>query len=183
VLNTVSAQYFLRVRAFEASIWAMKRRDWRGVQAGSFLEEALTAVCSPGLLKGKNKLVNAIDIGRFTMLGSRSTPTAWPDWLQIANVPRRAWPKTRLTFDHMHLALNVAIRGEGIAIGPGAVLRDAIGSGLLTLPFPTLSVGAKKNYWIRAPRSLGNATADAFCRCLEVSGASAANKRRVNRKD
>jgi LysR family transcriptional regulator, glycine cleavage system transcriptional activator len=113
------------------------------------------------------------------MLESRSTPTAWPDWLHIANVPRRVWPKTRLTFDHMHLALNVAIRGEGIAIGPGAVLRDAIDSGLLALPFSKFSVGAKNNYWIRAPRSLGNATADAFCRWLEASGANAAKRARA----
>jgi LysR family transcriptional regulator, glycine cleavage system transcriptional activator len=149
---------------------AMNRRDWRGVVARAFLEESLTVVCSPAPLVGKSALKSAVDISKFTMLESRSTPTAWHDWLTMAEVPRRAWPKTRLTFDHMHLALNVAIRGGGIAIGPGNVLSDAISTGLLALPFPSISVGAKSNYWVRAPRSMGNASADAFCQWLERVG-------------
>jgi LysR family transcriptional regulator, glycine cleavage system transcriptional activator len=149
---------------------AMNRRDWRGVLARPFLAESLTAVCSPALLQSKSALKSPLDVSKFTMLESRSTPTAWSDWLAVAEVPKRSWPKTRLTFDHMHLALNIAIRGGGIAIGPGAVLSDAIDAGLLALPFPSLRVAAKSNYWVRAPRSLGNAAADAFCEWLERSG-------------
>lgn len=148
----------------------LHRREWRGVQAGFLLSESLTLVCSPLLLRGKTKLEKPEDVARFTMLESRSIPMAWHDWLRAANVPRRAWPKSRLTFDHMHLALNVAIRGDGVAIGPGAVLSDAIAAGSLALPFPSITVGAKNNYWLRAPRSQGNTTIDALCKWLEQCG-------------
>lgn len=146
---------------------AMHRRDWRGVVAERFLVEALTVVCAPALLDGTTPLKSPADVSQFTMLESRSTPTAWPDWLHVAGVPRSAWPKTRLTFDHMHLAINVAIGGGGVALGPRAVLSDAVESGLLALPFPALQVGEKNNYCVRAPRALVNATASAFCEWLK----------------
>jgi len=148
----------------------LQRREWRGVEAGRFLGETMTLVCSPALATGDCPLATLPDIGQHAMLESRSTPTVWAEWLQAAGVAEAHWPRTRLTFDHVHLALNAALQGAGMALAPTSLLAGLIADGSLLQPFPQISIGPKDNYWIRAPRSQSNTAASKFCAWLERCG-------------
>ena len=148
----------------------LQRRDWRGVEAGRFLGETMTLVCSPALVTTTRPLAQLEDIEQHAMLESRSTPTVWAEWLQAAGLDEAHWPRTRLSFDHVHLALNAALQGAGMALAPTSLLAELIAEGALRQPFPHIVVGPKDNYWIRAPRTQGNAAVAAFCAWLERCG-------------
>ena len=66
----------------------------------------MTLVCSPALVTLARPLAQLEDIGQHAMLESRSTPTVWAEWLRAAGLDEAHWPRTRLSFDHVHLALN-----------------------------------------------------------------------------
>ncbi|MBL8309783.1 MAG: LysR family transcriptional regulator [Burkholderiales bacterium] len=148
----------------------LRRRDWRGVQAGRFLGESLSLVCSPQLATPERPLAVLTDVARHPMLESRSIPTAWPDWLQAAGLAAEHQPRTHITFDHTHLALNAALAGAGMALAPTPLLGPLLQEGSLVQPFPQIAVGPKDNYWVRAPRTLGNAAVSAFCAWLTAQG-------------
>jgi LysR family glycine cleavage system transcriptional activator len=44
-------------------------------------------------------------------------------------------PAANLTFDHFYLALQAAVDGIGIAMGPTALVADDIATGRLVMPF------------------------------------------------
>lgn len=167
------ASYDVSIRCYTAEELQaqLQRRDWRGVQAGRFLGESLSLVCSPQLATPERPLAALADVARHPMLESRSIPTAWPDWLQAAGLDGEHQPRTRITFDHTHLALNAALAGAGMALAPIPLLGPLLSDGSLLLPFPQVAVGPKDNYWVRAPRTLGNAAVTAFCAWLTARGA------------
>jgi LysR family glycine cleavage system transcriptional activator len=44
-------------------------------------------------------------------------------------------PAANLTFDHFYLALQAAVDGIGIAMGPTALVADDLAAGRLVMPF------------------------------------------------
>lgn len=163
----------------ENDLAALLRRDkWQGVQVGAFLPESLTPLCSPALLASALPLAEPGDLGRHTLLCSRSTPLVWQDWLSAAGVPRLR-PANMLTFDHSHLAVQAAIQGMGVTLGNRHQLADVLGSGLLVLPFPALEIDHKNVYWILPPHAARNPHALAFCEWLQAIGSVGASGAQV----
>ncbi|SAK83081.1 transcriptional regulator [Caballeronia temeraria] len=98
-----------------------------------FLREERLPVCSPALLK-RIPLQTPEDMRRHTLLHTSSLPRIWPEWLARAGIPELT-PAAVLTFDHFYLALQAAVDGMGIAMGPSALVADDIAAGRLVAPF------------------------------------------------
>ncbi|MCR6474816.1 LysR substrate-binding domain-containing protein [Variovorax sp. ZS18.2.2] len=144
------------------------RPGWRDVRFGRFLPDAvMTPMCSPDWLARGPALKKPADLRHHTLLHSRSTPTAWRDWLAQAGAGKLE-PAGALVFDHAHLAVQAAVQGLGIALGNPTLLRDMLDSRLLVAPFAAITMRENDFFWIFPPRSQDNAAAHAFCRWLEA---------------
>ena len=98
-----------------------------------FLSEERIPVCSPALLE-RIPLRTLDDLHRHTLLHTSSLPRVWPDWLAKVEMPALV-PAANLTFDHFYLALQAAVDGIGIAMGPTALIADDLAAGRLVIPF------------------------------------------------
>jgi LysR family glycine cleavage system transcriptional activator len=98
-----------------------------------FLSEERIPVCSPALLE-RIPLRTLDDLHRHTLLHTSSLPRVWPDWLAKVEMPALV-PAANLTFDHFYLALQAAVDGIGIAMGPTALIADDLAAGRLVMPF------------------------------------------------
>ncbi|BCF93075.1 transcriptional regulator (plasmid) [Paraburkholderia largidicola] len=133
-----------------------------------FLSEERIPVCSPALLE-RIPLRTLDDLHRHTLLHTSSLPRVWPDWLAKVEMPALV-PAANLTFDHFYLALQAAVDGIGIAMGPTALIADDLAAGRLVMPFdhPRLP---SRSYCTYVPDA--NATDElvvTFCAWLEREG-------------
>lgn len=98
-----------------------------------FLSEERIPVCSPALLE-RIPLRTFDDFRQHTLLHTSSLPRVWPNWLAKVEMPALV-PAANLTFDHFYLALQAAVDGVGIAMGPTALVADDLAAGRLVMPF------------------------------------------------
>lgn len=169
-LDFEPGDYDVSIRCFADGELALlqQRMPWRGISTGTFLPDVLTPVCSPALLAGAKAIRAPQDLARHTLLHSRSTPLAWQQWLEEAQVPAIR-PAGDLVFDHAHLSVQAAIQGLGVALGNPRFLGEAVASGLLAMPFPELLSGDKKYCWMLSPRAAEDEASVAFCEWLAVA--------------
>ena len=78
-------------------------------------------VLSPELMK-KCPLRTPGDLVRHTLLHAATLPEAWPRWLGAANVPHLK-PARDLVFEHFYFAIQAALEGLGVVMGPVALLH------------------------------------------------------------
>ncbi|WP_028451059.1 transcriptional regulator GcvA [Chitinilyticum aquatile] len=139
--------------------------DWPGYISRPFLEERELPLCHPKLLE-KHAIQKAEDLAQHTLLMADTRPTAWQRWLTLAGVPDLK-PRASQQFDHFYLALQAAIDGLGIALGPLPMMQHELDAGTLIAPLPFPAVPVRGYCWI-VPRSLMNDPATtAFCNWLE----------------
>jgi LysR family glycine cleavage system transcriptional activator len=113
-------------------------QDGEGWQATTFLAEERLPVCAPGVLR-ERPLAQPRDLARHTLLHAATSPEAWDDWLQLAGAPGLQ-PRRALTLEHFHLALQAALDGLGVAIGPAALVAHDVAAGRLVQPFAAPSL-------------------------------------------
>ena len=65
--------------------------------------------------------MSARDLAGQVLLCSRSRKGDWDDWLRRAGIARLR-PARRLYLDHLHLVLQAAVDGLGIAMAPRSLL-------------------------------------------------------------
>ena len=106
--------------------------DWTGYVAGEFLVEHEIPVCSPALLQ-RTPLKEPRDLAQHTLLSSVNRAHSWERWLALAGVADLAGAR-RQQFDHFYLALQAAVDGLGVALGPRPVINDELASGRLVAP-------------------------------------------------
>lgn len=166
--------YDLAIRNYSDEELSSLRADkrWSEVEMHPFLSEYQTVVCSPELVVGKDALREVRDIRKHTLLASRSTPLAWTQWLEMSGIPPAEWPHKHMQFDHIHLALNAALQGVGLALAAPSIIRNVIRDRRLVTPFPEIVIARKRNYWIRPLSRAPLPEVDAFCRWLSDSGAA-----------
>jgi LysR family glycine cleavage system transcriptional activator len=113
--------------------------DYPGLRVVPLFEEQIFPVCSPELLEGPHPLREPADLKLHTLLHLDWTPQKgeWPDWrmwLLAAGV--RGVDVTRgPRFSDFSLALNAAVRGQGVALGSSALVADDLAAGRLAWPF------------------------------------------------
>lgn len=157
--------YDVSIRCYSDAEVQLLRVDnrWAGVEMHAFLDEHKTVVCNPSLKPSLKKLEG---LNSQTLLESRSIPLAWTHWLEHSGLPTRQWPTKRLKFDHVHLAVNAAQLGMGLALASPSFVRESLVNKGLFIPFPHISIEPKKNYWIRPSGSRDHHGVKMFCEWL-----------------
>jgi LysR family transcriptional regulator, glycine cleavage system transcriptional activator len=90
--------------------------------------------CSPELLRIR-PIGSAQDLRGHTLLHSATTPSAWSEWLTLAGVPQLR-PLHHMEFEHVHLQLEAAVNGLGIALASLPLIQNDLATGRLTCPIP-----------------------------------------------
>ena len=142
---------------------------FHGFVSRPLLSERRLPVCSPALLR-RLPLDELADLERHTLLHVTSMPRLWRDWFRAAGVSE-ATEADSLTLDHFYLAIQAAIDGLGVAMGPTALVADDLAAGRLVTPFPAISLPAR-GYFAYLPRtSVIDPASAVFCDWLENVGA------------
>ena len=120
-----------------------------------FLGEVRLPVLSPGLMAGC-PLRTPADLERHTLLHAATLPSAWPRWLAAAKVPDLK-PAREQVFEHFYFAIQAALEGLGVIMGPVALISDELRAGRLLAPLgdPVLKT---RGYFFYAPQPSSNTT-------------------------
>jgi LysR family transcriptional regulator, glycine cleavage system transcriptional activator len=97
-----------------------------------FLGEARLPVLSPDLMNTCPLRIPA-DLERHTLLHAATLRDAWPRWLAAANV-RDLKPARDQVFEHFYFAIQAALEGLGVLMGPVALISDELRAGRLLAP-------------------------------------------------
>lgn len=145
--------------------------DWRGVEVHCFLRETIFPVCSPEIISADRPLREPADLRHHTLLHDAGV-TDWAAWLQAAGVTGIDVDRGP-GFNHSHLVTAAAINGDGVALGRGALVADAILKGQLIKPFE-LSLPCKfAYYFVCSHGSLADPVIESFRQWLVGEGALA----------
>jgi DNA-binding transcriptional LysR family regulator len=116
-----------------------------GLFAMKLFNDVLTPLCGR---RYRDRLKTVEDLRKVPLIDTTYSPE-WPIWLegigQQALKPRRS-----LAFDSTMIAVEAAIEGAGVAIGPPDLFREEIEDGRLFQPFPQL-VESGKAWWFVCP--------------------------------
>jgi LysR family transcriptional regulator, glycine cleavage system transcriptional activator len=115
--------------------------NYPGLHTEPLFAEALTPLCSLGLLKRKGVLKKPDDLRRHRLIHDTSIPGyeqgGWERWLALAggkNIPTQRG--TRFTL--AELALQAAIDGDGVVLGRIVLAEADLAAGRLVRPFKTV---------------------------------------------
>src|ERR1700730_52487 len=106
-----------------------RQPGWVGTR---FLGEVRLPVLSPDLMK-KCPLRVPTDLERHTLLHAATLREAWPRWMAAANVPDLE-PARDQVFEHFYFAIQAALEGLGVVMGPLALISDELRAGRLLAP-------------------------------------------------
>jgi LysR family glycine cleavage system transcriptional activator len=132
---------------------------YHGFISRPVLGERRLPVCSPALAK---RLATVTDLDKHTLLHVTTMPRLWHDWLTAAGYAGLQ-PAGTLTLDHFYLAIQAAIDGLGVAMGPTALVSDDLAAGRLITPFPDISLPARTYFAYLPQRGLSNPASAVFC--------------------
>ena len=85
------------------------------------------------------------------MLHAATLRSAWPRWLAATNVPDLK-PAREQVFEHFYFAIQAALEGLGVIMGPVALISDELRAGRLLAPIrdPVLTT---RGYFFYAPEA------------------------------
>ena len=119
--------------------WPLERPLAGGVP---LFDDIATPALSPRLLAGA-RLQSPRDLARWPLLDLDSRVPGvrtlnWEAWFAFAGADEVAPSAGRLVFSFVDQAVQAAVRGQGVALVRTPFLQDALASGDLVMPFPTL---------------------------------------------
>ena len=139
--------------------------DWPGHVVRPLTREVLFPVCAPGYLPAGTPPAEAI--ARSTLLHYAERPH-WRDWLLAAGLdPNLAGPGPRL--DETALALAAAEAGQGLAVGWGVLVADALASGRLVRPFAAALDDGTGYHLVMTEMASRRSTVQTFCTWLHAA--------------
>jgi LysR family glycine cleavage system transcriptional activator len=121
------------------------------VVAERILEETLTPVCSPAYQAEMGGLVSVGSLARCRLLHEDRLLhddhllANWDRWLAMAGVddiPKGRGP----IYSHGSMAIEAAIRGEGVALGRSVLVAEDLAAGRLVAPFPRMRLESERGY-------------------------------------
>ncbi|GAA0587699.1 transcriptional regulator GcvA [Caenispirillum bisanense] len=147
------------------------RGGWPGVEAVRLVGEDLVPVCAPALAA---TLASAADLERAILLHVVSVPEDWDAWAALSGA---AGLDTRrgLRFDTIHMALEAAVQGLGVAMGRLPIVQPDIDAGRL-VPVLGPPRACAAGYWLLSAPDAGRRPAiAAFRRWIgeELAGTAA----------
>jgi LysR family transcriptional regulator, glycine cleavage system transcriptional activator len=114
-------------------------------------------------------LNDVADLQQHTLLHASTLPRLWSDWLAAAGA-HDLEPAGSLTLDHFYLALQAALDGLGVAMGPTALVADDLAAARLIVPFPTPALPARAYHAYLPDARASDPAVTAFCEWLEAAG-------------
>ena len=111
------------------------RLNWQptqGFRSQVLMKDWQLPVCSPDLLRSR-PVTCVDDLRRHALLHSATMRHAWPQWLAAAGQPELA-PLRHVEMEHVHLQLQAAVDGLGIAIASKPLIERDIAAGRLVCP-------------------------------------------------
>jgi LysR family glycine cleavage system transcriptional activator len=126
-----------------------------------FLGEARLPVLSPDLMR-ECPLRTPADLERHTLLHAATLLDAWPRWLMAANLSYLK-PARDQVFEHFYFAIQAALEGLGVLMGPVALISDELRAGRLLAPIPEPATRTR-GYFLYAPEGSSDAPAIATFR-------------------
>jgi LysR family glycine cleavage system transcriptional activator len=155
--------------------------DYPGCIVHKLFSVEAIPLCSPALLNDPDKpLKTPQDLKYHTLLHDNTDYKGrpeWKKWLKNAGVTDVNVDRG-LRFNHINLAMDAAIDGQGVLLGVEALARYDIAAGRLCQPFD-LSLPLKRSYYVIQPESVDSNqhAVDAFIEwILEEAKAEPANQ-------
>lgn len=128
--------------------------DYPGCRVDELVAVSAVPLCSPRLLHGERALRRPEDLRNHTLLHD-DTPydgrPDWANWLKAAGVEGVDVARG-LHFNHVSLALQAAIDGQGVVLGLEPLAAADIAAGLLVRPFD-LSLPLPYAYYVISPKA------------------------------
>jgi LysR family glycine cleavage system transcriptional activator len=109
------------------------------------LDETVTPVCNPSYLEAVGGLSLPGELMRCMLLHEDRMLANWEQWFALAGLDGVRIHRGA-AYSHGSLAIDAAIRGEGIALGRSALVTDDIVGGRLVAPFPQIQLKAERGY-------------------------------------
>lgn len=97
--------------------------------------EWISPVCAPSYAKGC-KLQDPRDIANARLMGTRTRPEAWPDWVDEMRL--RQDVRIQESYDHFYLLIQAALCGLGLALVPTMFVIEELNTGRLVAPFGSI---------------------------------------------
>lgn len=140
----------------------------RGFLSAAFLAEREIPVCAPALLAA-HPIRSTNDLDNHVLLHADTRPDAWARWL-VAAGKTGASSSDGLRFDHFYLALQAAMDGLGVALGPLPIIADDLASGRLVAPLDGPALPSRAYCWFIPEAMVDDPAVSAFCTWLEELG-------------
>jgi LysR family transcriptional regulator, glycine cleavage system transcriptional activator len=126
---------------------------WVGTR---FMGEALLPLVSPELIT-KSPLHRPEDLKHHTLLHSATRRRAWMRWLDVAGIPDLK-PAGEQVFEHYYFAIQAALTGVVVVMGPLALVTEDVRNGKLVAPIKS-PVVASRGYFVYVPPASTDAPA------------------------
>lgn len=115
------------------------------VQSERMLEETVTPVCSPVYRDEVGGLPEPASLTGCTLLHEDRMLANWEQWFAYAGVVRSRKGRGP-AYSHGSMAIEAAIRGEGVALGRSVLVGDDIAAGRLVALFPDARLKVERGY-------------------------------------
>ena len=125
--------------------------NWPGLHAIKITNENIFPVCSPEYLAKFEGDLPSHRISEMDLIHDELI-MGWSDWLEAADVSGIDANKG-LKYNHSHIVQQAAVNGEGVALGRGLLVADAISDGKLVKPF-NVQIMSQFSYYLVFPKEL-----------------------------
>ncbi|MBT5780974.1 MAG: transcriptional regulator GcvA [Rhodospirillaceae bacterium] len=129
--------------------------NWPDLVVIPLMTEELFPVCSPALLRGRHPLEKPEDLVHHTLLHDdlsfENGDVDWRTWLRTVGADHVVDSERGPFFEHSHLVVQAAIDGQGVALGRGVLVADAMADGRLVRPFDSAGIPLEYAYYIAHP--------------------------------
>jgi len=123
-----------------------------GMQSHQLTHDAVFPVCSPGLAKAPPRLRRPSDLRHRFLLTTIGFAEGWRHWFAAAGIDPEP-SATRLEFDSMRLALEMAALGHGVALARSSYAEDLLRAGRVK-PLFDVRISASDNVYMTLARGL-----------------------------
>ncbi|MGB0496512.1 MAG: transcriptional regulator GcvA [Kangiellaceae bacterium] len=134
---------------------------WKALHANRLTWDELIPVCSPDYLKNNKQILTADDLTDHTLFHVLGYEEGWGHWLSQVN-REHLKIKQGFQFDTLVTALELAVLGQGIALGRTCLVENMLASGKLVAPFEDRIAIEEAFYLVYANSHLTHPHAEIF---------------------
>jgi LysR family glycine cleavage system transcriptional activator len=121
---------------------------WSGLRHEKIIDEWLLPVCAPALLKKNGPVRGVEDLRRYPLLHAIGEP--WTTWLFDGRADDASAGTRGAMFEDSQAVVQLAVQGEGLALGRWSLVADEIAKGTLAAA-SNRPVRFERSYWLVWP--------------------------------